>query len=160
VEKIEIDWDIHQRIEAERRGFNEPPYLALRRLLGLPEPAAAPSVLVSEPQAEQAIGEGVPWSEDGVVVPHGCPARMEYLHGSQVYEGQFLNGRLVAKGHSFETLSAAASALAVTKQGTRTSLNGWLYWKVKLPGDTEWRSLGDMRPQAVKSTHLSAEEVL
>jgi hypothetical protein len=71
---------------------------------------------------------------------------MEYGRGSQVYEGQFLNGRLVVNGQKFETLSAAAKALAVTKEGKKaTSLDGWLYWKVKLPGEMEWRSLGDMR---------------
>ena len=40
MQRIEIDWDIHQAIEAERRGFGEEPYLALRRLLNLPPPAA------------------------------------------------------------------------------------------------------------------------
>ena len=95
----------------------------------------------------QALSEGVPWTKDGVTVPHGTPARMEYGRGSwsQVYKGQFLNGRLVVNDQSFETLSAAAKALAVTKDGKKASLDGWLYWKVKLPGDMEWRSLGDMR---------------
>ena len=38
MEKIEIDWDIHKLIEAERKGFDEPQYVALRRLLKLPPP--------------------------------------------------------------------------------------------------------------------------
>ncbi len=143
MEKIEVDWEIHQVIEAERKGFDEPQYVALRRLLGLGAPAPA----AETPRTVQALPDGVPWTKDGVTVPHGAPARMEYGRGSwfQVYEGQFLNGRLVVNGQSFETLSAAAKALAVTKDGKKTSLDGWLYWKVKLPGDREWRSLGDMR---------------
>ena len=32
---IKIDFDIHKRIEMERRGFDDPPNAALRRLLGL-----------------------------------------------------------------------------------------------------------------------------
>ena len=143
MEKIEVDWDIYQMIEAERKGFHEPRHLALRRLLGLRAPDPAPS---REPTPTvQVLGEGVPWTREGVTIPHGTPARMEYLRGSQVYEGQFLDGRLVVNGKSFETLSAAAKALAVTRDGRKTSLDGWLYWKVKLPGETEWRSIGEMR---------------
>jgi hypothetical protein len=138
MEKIEIDWDIHRLIEAERRGFEEPPYLALRRLLKLPPPSEAP--LERRPD-----GGGLPWSEDGVVIPHGSEARMEYLHGRQIYEGRFQDGHLVVNGRSFDTLSEAASALAVTKNGTKTNLNGWIYWKVKLPGQFRWVSLGEMR---------------
>jgi hypothetical protein len=138
MEKIEIDWDIHKLIEAERRGFNEPPYVALRRLLHLPPvpETAAP---------KDIIGVGIPWTEDGVSVPHGSEARMEYLRGAQVYEGQFLNGRLVVNGQAFDTLSAAASALAVTRDGSKTNLNGWQYWKAKFPGEKHWRSLADER---------------
>jgi hypothetical protein len=139
VEKIEIDWDIHKLIEAERRGFDEPPYVALRRLLKLP----APEIRQARPSAEV----GLAWTEEDVTVPHGSDARMEYERGAQVYEGKFLNGRLVVNGRSFKTLSAAASAFALTKDGSRTQLNGWNYWKVRFPGETKWRSLGEMRRQ-------------
>jgi hypothetical protein len=139
LQKIEIDWDIHKMIEGERRSFDEPPYVALRRLLKLPESkdARAP--------AAPAVAGGVPWTESGVTVPHGSLARMEYGRGSQIYEGQFLNGMLVVEGQSFDSLSAAANALAVTKEGKKPSLNGWLYWKVRFPGEMKWRSLNDMR---------------
>ena len=91
------------------------------------------------------VGGGQAWTDSGVTVPHGSLARMEYLRGSQVYEGQFLNGKLVVNGQSFDTLSSAADALAVTKDGKKPSLNGWLYWKARFPGETKWRSLNDMR---------------
>jgi hypothetical protein len=83
--------------------------------------------------------------EDGVVIPHGAMARMEYQRGSQVYEGEFVNGALVVAGQSFATLSAAASGLAVTKDGKKTNLNGWNYWSVKLPGQTKWRPMLELR---------------
>lgn len=139
VQKIEIDWDIYKLIETERRGFDEPHYVALRRLLKLPPPK---SPVTSE---KTIMGEGLPWSEDGVVVPHGSAARMEYLRGAQVYEGQFLNGKLVVNGRSYDTLSTAASDLAITKNGTKTSLNGWNYWQAQFPGEKKWRSLKGMR---------------
>ncbi len=135
-QKIDIDFDIHRMIESERGSFDEPPYVALRRLLKLPTPKAEPTSKVSL---------GIPWTDDGVIVPHGSMARMEYGRGSQRYEGQFLNGKLVVDGIQYDTLSAASDALAVTKSGKKTSLNGWLYWKVRFPDEAEWRSLNDMR---------------
>ena len=132
---IEIDFDIHKMIEAERQGFNEPEFQALRRLLGLPEKA----------QDKAAASLGRPFVQDGVTVPHGALARMKYLRGSQVYEGQFLDGHLVVNGRSFTSLSAAAGALAVTKDGAQPSLNGWNYWEAKFPGERNWKKLKDLR---------------
>jgi hypothetical protein len=145
LQRIDIDWDIHKMIEAERSSFDEPPYVALRRLLKLPAPKPATTT------EKREAGPGLPWVHDGVTVPHGSLARMEYLRGSQVYEGQFLNGKLVVNGVAFDTLSAAADALAVTKKGSKPSLNGWNYWKAKFPGETKWRSLEMMRLSAKKA---------
>ena len=139
LQKIEVDWDIHRMIEGERSSFDEPPYVALRRLLKLPAKRPAPVAIA------QVASSGTPWTDSGVTVPHGSLARMEYGRGSQVYEGQFLNGKLVVNDQSFDALSTAADALAVTKDGKKPSLNGWLYWKVKFPGESQWRSLNDMR---------------
>jgi hypothetical protein len=143
LQKIDIDWEIHRLIETERKGFDEPPYVALRRLLKLPAPTLPAS-------NDGVLGRGRPWIDDGVEVPHGSLAKMEYQRGAQVFEGQFLNGKLVVNGRSFDALSAASDALAVTKQGNKTSLNGWMYWKAKFPGESTWRSLGEMREQALK----------
>ena len=146
LQKIEIDFDIHKLIETERRSFEEAPYIALRRLLNLPPPKTATN------DTEPTIGEGRPFIEGGVTVPHGSLARMQYQRGKQVYEGRFLNGNLVVNGQSFCSLSAAATALAITKKGGKTSLNGWLYWQAKFPNETDWRSLLAMRDTVI--THI------
>lgn len=147
LQKIEIDFDIHKLIETERRNFEEPAYVALRRLLKLPTPVA------TEVQAPARAEQGIPFVEEGVSIPHGSLARMEYQRGKQVYEGQFLNGKLVVSGQSFDALSPAAVAFAVTKKGGTPSLNGWVYWRAKFPGETNWRSLWDMREEARKARH-------
>lgn len=64
LQKIEIDWDIHKLIEAERRSFEEPPYIALRRLLKLP------ALKLSSASELRDIGTGSPWTDEGVTVPH------------------------------------------------------------------------------------------
>lgn len=140
--KIEIDFDIHQMIEMERRGFGEPEFMALRRLLKLPEK--------EKPAPEVAVVEevGIPFVEDGVRVPHGSEARMHYLHGRQQYSGRFLNGMLVVNGKSFTSLSKAAGSVAVKKNGQKDpSLNGWLYWEVKFPGQSNWRKMDQLREE-------------
>jgi len=141
---IEIDWDIHRAIVNEQHGFDEPPYKALRRLLGLPDASETKS-----PEAMVSLNDpGIPWREDGVEIPSGTKARMKYNYGRQVYEGHFHDGKLVVNGEEFDTLSNAASSLAVTKAGEKTQLNGWLYWEALLPGEKHWKRLEDMRSDA------------
>lgn len=138
---IEIDFDTHKLIEAERRGFSEKPLFALRRLLGLPD---VDDMLPASPVA----ATGHDWREDGVVLPHGTKARMEYARGSQRFEGVFLDGELVVQGRRFDSLSAAASALARTKDGLPPRLNGWNYWEVKKPGSDRWELMSHLRSRA------------
>jgi hypothetical protein len=140
--QIEIDFDIYKLIEMERRGFDEPPRSALRRLLKLP-PAAKES---SNGQPPRPTGRA--WEEDGVKLPHGTRVRMEYGRGKQIYEGTINDGKWVINGRTFESPSGAASELAVTKKGKSTKLNGWNYWTVQLPGETEWILLNDLRLRA------------
>ena len=63
---IEIDFDIHKLIEAERRSFDEEPYVALRRLLKLPEPAR-----------ELAKPAGRALRSEGVTREHGSKLRVD-----------------------------------------------------------------------------------
>jgi len=140
---MEIDFDIHKLVEAERSDFDEPPYMALRRLLNLPNKKKK---LPSEPIRTT----GRPFLQDGVEVPHGSLARMRYQRGTQVYEGKFLDGMIVVGDKKFPSLSNAADALGIKKDGGHTSLNGWMYWEAKLPGESGWRRLWDMREEVRK----------
>ena len=75
---------------------------------------------------------------------------MKYARGSQIYEGMFIDGKLVVNGVAYTALSPAASALAVTKEGKKTNLDGWLYWEAKFPGETSWKKLSDLRARVRK----------
>ena len=137
---IEIDFDIHQMIELERKGFDEPEYLALRRLLKLPNLQATKESVSS---VEKPSGR--PWSGKGVELPHGTELRMEY--NGQVFRGFIENGIWVVEGHRAKSPSDAAGSVAMTKSGGRPSLNGWIYWEVKRPNDANWRTLKSLRPK-------------
>lgn len=135
---VEIDFDVYKMIETERRGFDDLPIAALRRLLGLGDTAV--STDASHPAAPIS---GRSWEDDGVILPDGTEARMSY--NNRTHEGRIIDGKWVVENRSFVSPSAAANAVAVTKSGSKTQLNGWSYWSVRLPGKQRWVPLRSLR---------------
>ncbi len=125
---IEIDFDIHKKIELERTSFEESPNAVLRRLLGLAKEPIAPTGAEEDPKTS--------WRDrDGLTLPHGTKLRMTY--GGRTHEGAIERGTWLVEGQKFHSPSGAAS-VARTKKGQATKLNGWNYWEARLPGSTEW----------------------
>ncbi len=91
---IEIDFDVHKAIEADRKSFSETDNEILRRLSGIGGQASAPA---APPPA------GRPWSGKGVTLPHGTELRMEY-NGRQ-YTGLIDNGIWLIEGKRFSSPS-------------------------------------------------------
>ena len=142
---IEIDFDIHKLIEAERRSFDEPANDALRRLLKLPKKESAALGQTSRPAA-QARGNGQQsWQAEGVILPHGTKLRMVYGRPKKKYEGQIINGEWVVGGQTFDSPSGAASGVAVTAKGEKTRLNGWDLWDVQRPDENKWTPISKLR---------------
>lgn len=135
---IEIDFDIHKLIEAERQSFSEVPNTVLRRLLKL-ENADVPE---SQPSLSPDPDRGA-WIWKGVKLPAGTELRMEYR--GKEHRGVIQNSAWVVEGETFKSPSAAAGGVTVTRNGARPSLDGWKYWFVKLPGNPEWTALGNLR---------------
>jgi hypothetical protein len=141
---IEIDFEVHKMIENERRGFGDPPLAALRRLLGLE--GAPVSVPTLDPEAELP---GRSWEGDGVALPHGTDVRMRYnykTHAGRIHEGRIVDGQWFIEGSIFNSPSAAANAISVTKNGPKTQINGWNYWEVRFPGKACWEPLRGLQP--------------
>jgi len=138
---IDVDFDIHQMIELERKEFDEPEYLALRRLLKLGAPESIADS-ISKPDVKQS---GKSWSGKGVELPHGTELRMEY--NGQVSRGEINNGVWVVEGKNAKSPSRAARITNLTKDCTEPSLNGWVYWEVKRPSDTVWRKIETLKPK-------------
>ena len=152
---IEVDFEVHKAIEVERRSFDERANDVLRRLLRLPENPAdklrnnEPGITVDD--QIDALGEGAAWRGKGVVLPNGTKVRMEY--NGTLYQGEIKGGRWDVGGQIFKTPSAAAGALAMTRNGTRTKLNGWIYWEVLKPGEQRWVKLEQLRPREYEKTN-------
>ena len=136
---IEIDFDIHKLIEAERRSFGEVPNTVLRRLLGLPAPNENSLAAASSEERSNGIG----WTGKGVKLPAGTQLRMEYR--GQEHQGLIEDASWIVEGKRYRSPSAAAGGCARTKSGKPPSLDGWKYWFVKRPGDEEWTALSALR---------------
>ena len=134
---IEIDFEVHKKIEQERTGFDESANTVLRRLLGI-----ANSSPVASHTAIRA------WSGKGVTLPHGTKVKMDY--NGRTHSGMIKNGQWVVEGFIGSNPSPAASAVGLTKSGRRTQLDGWKYWFVQLPEEDRWVSLSSLRPVPVE----------
>lgn len=132
---VDIDFDVHKRIELARASFAETPNAVLRRLLGID--AARP--------VQSVIGVGVmrAWSGKGVLLPHGTRVRMDY--NGRTHEGEIFDGSWLVEGERYSSPSAAAGGTARTKGGKRTNLDGWIYWWALMLGEEIWVKLSEMR---------------
>lgn len=138
---IEIDFDVHKVIETERQSFTDTPNAALRRLLKLGV-ANKPAQRSTDSDALRGS-----WTGKGVTLPVGTELRMEYR--SRDHRGVIQDSAWLVEGQRFNSPSAAAGGVATTKSGNRPSLDGWKYWQVKRPGDTEWTALSLLRKMTV-----------
>jgi hypothetical protein len=133
---IEIDYDIHRLIQLERRDFDEPEYVALRRLLKLAPPT-------DEARAASDRNRLRGWSKGGLTLPHGTELRMEY--NGVLHLGRIADGAWEVEGHRTSSPSGAASAVARTRDGDPVNINGKAYWQVRRPGDTDWIPYADLK---------------
>ena len=149
VRTVEVDWQVWQVIEAERRGFDEPRNVALRRLLGIDPPELGPAGAPDSPQAHYGIGaSGRSWNWKGVTLPEGTELRVAY---SEVQaDGRVTEGLLNFDGEGFKTPSQAVMAVVARRRRTSSapSINGWQYLHVSLPGETGFKPLLRLREKS------------
>ena len=145
---IEIDFDVHKKIEAERSSFADTPNSVLRRMLQIDRP--------SDSQPTSQLG-GRSWAGKGVDLPHGTELKMEY--NGRVYAGHIADGRWVVENKIFNSPSAAAGGVALTKDGQLTKLDGWIYWQVKRPRDSSWLRIEELRPQNVMNSGIRGSQL-
>ncbi len=145
---IEIDFEVHKKIEMERHSFEESPNDVLRRLLKLPKTRQIENFMTLDAldqKIEKAASEARSgaWSGKGVTLPSGTEVRMEY--NGELHYGVIKENRWVIGDQNYRSPSAAACAVGRTKEGSSTSLNGWVYWNAKRPGDEDWVPINKLR---------------
>lgn len=139
---IEIDMEVHKKLESARQSFSETDNDILRRLLHmLPVRRHMTTSMTAAPVAS----EDWIWSRSGqrAMLPAGTEVRARY--GGQEYKGLIAKGAWVIEGRRFETPSEAIISLARTKEGRQTNLNGWNLWEFKRPHESSWKPLKVLR---------------
>ena len=146
IRTIEIDWQVRQVIEAERRGFDDPPNAALRRLLGIDPPELRPADASASPRVHHQIGaSSASWNWKGVTLSEGTGLLVAY---SEVRaSGRVAGGQLTFDGEGFKTPSQAVMAVVARRRGISSapSINGWQYLQVLLPGENRFKPLSQLR---------------
>jgi hypothetical protein len=85
------------------------------------------------PKSYKNTVDHLPWVVDGVAFPNGTEFRCKYK--GYCYYARVCDGALMINGKKFLSPSAAAVTI------TRNSVDGWLFWDCKLPGDSSWISI-------------------
>jgi hypothetical protein len=126
---IEVDFEVFKALTARRASENVSENDVLRDLLRLPKESA------------RTIRSDVPspddWVTKNVRVPAGTELRAAYK--GQTYLARVSSGALELGGKKFDSPSAAAMSI------TGHPVNGWIFWKYRLPGQGKWADLRLLR---------------
>jgi len=125
--QIEIDFEVFKELTARRPTEEVTCNDVVRGLLKLQPAPKARSL--SQPASSPKAGR--PWLVSGTSFPVGSEFLAE--HKGKRHTGVVKDGRLVLEdGSAFTTPSAAAVYV------TGNNVNGWRFWKCRLPGATEF----------------------
>jgi hypothetical protein len=114
---IEVDFEVYKQL-TNRRPVESVTYNdVVRELLKLPKPERG-----GKPQNIT----GRPWVVSNTSFPEGSEFTAD--HKGKSYTAFVREGKLDVNGRKFSTPSAAAISV------TGNSVNGWRFWKCKLPG--------------------------
>jgi len=127
MQTIHIDFDVFKEITARRINESMTENDVIRNLLGLD--------VTSSP--EPADDEHQPWQYNNVTFPHGTEFRAFYKF--KWHSGKVLDGSFIVENRRFLSPSSAARSI------THNSVNGWRFWECKLPGDTKWALIDELR---------------
>jgi len=130
---IDIDFDVYKELTIRRKTHEMTENDVLREMLGLSRTKS--SKTQSNGTAQNSVG--VPWVWKGITFPHGTEFRAEY--SGRKYYAKVEDGAIVYEGKRFKSPSPAARAV------TGTSVNGWTFWKCKMPGKNTWVSMSELR---------------
>jgi hypothetical protein len=121
--QIDIDFEVFKEITSRRPTEDVTCNDVIRDLLKLPKRARG--------AAKLAPNGGKPWIVSDTAFPAGSEFVAEYK--GKTYSGIVKDGKLeLSDGHRFSTPSAAAV------HTTNTNVNGWRFWRCKLPGQSQY----------------------
>ena len=126
---IEVDFEVFKALTARRPTEDVSENDVLRELLRLPKEPAR-TVRSDNPSPGD-------WVTKGVRLPAGTELRATYK--GQTFLARVNSGALEFGGKRFDSPSAAAMSI------TKHPVNGWTFWKYRLPGQAKWTDLKALR---------------
>lgn len=126
---IEISFEVFKALTALRESESVTYDDVLRKLLRLERTSEK---LAAEPSSPESA-----WIVKGVIFPAGTLFRA--THKGKTYTGTVEDGAMRVDGRSYPSPSQAAVAI------TGNSVNGWIFWECKRPGESAWRILKSLR---------------
>jgi hypothetical protein len=130
--EINIDFEVFKEL-TNRRPTEDVTYNdVLRELLELPRPSSL---------AKAATNGSKPWVVSDTSFPPETVFMAEYK--GNTFSGRVRDGKLeLSDGAKFSTPSAAAVYI------TKTNVNGWRFWRGKLPGNSQYVLIERLRGKA------------
>jgi hypothetical protein len=128
MESIEIDFDVFKAITIRRSSKDVTPNDVLRELLKLKP---------KRNKTSSDLTTGKPWVVKGVHFPHGTEFLAAYK--GQDFQAIVDNGTLMLNGKRFSSPSSAAVSI------TGNPVNGWIFWKCRMPGKQNWEIIESYR---------------
>lgn len=127
--QIDIDFEVFKQLTIRRVTEETTCNDVIRSLLKLPK---------SETSGSRTEPNSKAWVVSDTSFPAGSVFLAEYK--GITYQGLVRNGRLELEGgHRFSTPSAAAMHI------TRGNVNGWRFWKCKVPGSANFVPIDRLR---------------
>ena len=139
---IEVDFEVHQLIEANRRGFDDPANAVLRRLLRIDGKDINHSPTETTPETASKYPDGS-WTKRGVHLDSGAELKVSYAE-VEAY-GRVDGGRLMFDGKGYDAPSPAVMEVVAVRRGKSVSINGWKHLYVRESMHGSWFSLDQLR---------------
>ena len=125
METIRVDFEVFQALTARRASSETSLNDVIRQLLKL-------GPVSSEWRAKEAKALRRSWISKGVVFPEGTEFQASYK--GRRYSARVESGVLSYRGAEIPNLSNLAHLV------TQNNVNGWRFWKCRLPGSNTWQS--------------------
>ena len=88
-------------------------------------------------EVSETSERGSPWVVDGIAFPSGT--KLRGLYKGYFYYGEVRDGALMLDDKEF--LSPCAAAITIT----RNPVDGWLFWDCRLPDQSSWESIYEIK---------------
>lgn len=131
---IEVDFEVYKELTYQRKSEADSYNNVIRRLLKKPD----------EQSDARSLGPKRPYVTEGVSFPAGTEFRLK--HKGVFYYGKIEDGMLVVGTKRFTSVSAAGRSV------TGTSMNGWIHWWCKRPGDDTYIPIARLREQRARQS--------